>query len=417
MATPAEQIGQDRQPPVHEVKCPPEPYSDDMNDYQDLLCLEKEIASGNLSCDPFYQALGIVQDAIYSPYTEFDKKAVDSHSTYTKVAIFAVTTGALSVFCAVMEMIHWAEGGKVIAWVFELIFALLALFFIALGTMREYKANWILARYKAERLRLLKFDRLTDPSLWCDPKDLPASAELLRDEVRRISEEDWVGSEAWAEHGIRPKVRTPPCENRCQDSLKRLVHYYVPKRLDVQTSYLAGKSESVEHRGSKSARLVQWIFFASFAFVMVHLVVSFPNRDSESKPPNTASSATTSIQSDRGEVASQNVTAPELNWQQRAFHFAQGIKKDFTWEDLFAVLALFLPIVAGAIRTHRAAHEFERTAARHKATRDSLHWLRSELLQTKDPAKQFEIIGFCELVLEADCREFIRLVSETEWYG
>jgi hypothetical protein len=65
----------------------------------------------------------------------------------------------------------------------------------------------------------------------------------------------------------------------------------------------------------------------------------------------------------------------------------------------------------------RASREFERNARRHRATLDSLQKLEKELRDANSLAAKFRVLGFCELVLEADCREFMRLLCEVEWYG
>ncbi len=411
------------------------PYSDDMDDSTDLAHLDKEILDGNVDCKPFRDAVRIVQDEIFDTYLKLDGKAVWNQKWYNRVSILAVVSGTTSVFFAVMEMIKISGPGEIPVWWGEFLTASLTLLFIAIGTARNFKNNWILSRYKAERLRLLKFERLTDPSLWCDPKDLPISIGEIKDKVRQIRDEDHVGAESWAQHGVHPRVTGPPCDDRCPVALKRLVQYYIPKRLDVQTDYLERKSETVEERGTSTATWVRWVFFGSFAFVLVHLVLGYPNRgkaedashadlqtqtilprSSPQSHPDSSSNPSPAQAAAQSPVAK---LSDRLRLQRLLDTVAikSEVIKELTWGDLFAILAIFLPIIATAIRTHRAAHEFERTAARHKSTLDSLEWLRSELRKTTDTTKQFEIIGFCELVLEADCREFLRLVSETEWYG
>jgi hypothetical protein len=76
--------------------------------------------------------------------------------------------------------------------------------------------------------------------------------------------------------------------------------------------------------------------------------------------------------------------------------------------------AVGLPVFAAGFRTYRASREFERNALRHRATLDSLEKLEEELRGTKELAEKFRLLGFCELVLEADCREFMRLLCEVE---
>ncbi len=388
----------------------PAHYDDDMDDSGDLDCLNIAIRGGNTEFAPLAEAMRVVQDEVYASYVHYDRQAVSNQKWYTRISIGAVLFGASSVFFAFLEMMR-VTGAGVRAWYGELLAVLLTLFFIAYGTARKFKTNWILSRYKAERLRLLKFKKLTDSSLWCEPEDIEKAEGALREEVRCITDERYDDAKVWSAHGVKPKAAGPPCQDRCREALRELVQYYIPKRLDVQTSYLERKSDVVEELGERTSNGVRWLFFASFAFVLVHLVGSYPRGNARA----TATPAETVISKDATDKAAyrkpgENAGSQTTNGKSEGEH-------PWNWEDGFAFAALFLPIVAGAIRTHRTAHEYERTASRHRATLDSLHWLCTQLREAKDLDQQFELIGFCELVLEADCREFLRLVSEAEWYG
>ncbi|MGA8034916.1 MAG: hypothetical protein WB985_03015 [Candidatus Acidiferrales bacterium] len=396
--------------PSKAVYMRPAHYDDDMDDSGDLDCLNIAIRDGNRDYAPLAEAMRVVQDEVYASYLHYDRQAVNNQKWYTRISIGAVLFGASSVFFAFLEMMR-VTGAGVRAWYGELLAVLLTLFFIAYGTARKFKTNWILSRYKAERLRLLKFKKLTDASLWCEAEDMEKAAGALREDVRCITDERYDDAKVWSAHGVKPKAAGPPCQDRCREALRELVQYYIPKRLDVQTSYLEGKSVVVEELGERTANGVRWLFFASFAFVLVHLVGSYPRGNATA----TTTQAPTVISRDASSDAGDRKLVENTD-SQRANDKNPG-EHPWNWEDGFAFAALFLPIVAGAIRTHRTAHEYERTASRHRATLDSLHWLCTQLREAKDLDQQFELIGFCELVLEADCREFLRLVSETEWYG
>jgi len=74
-------------------------------------------------------------------------------------------------------------------------------------------------------------------------------------------------------------------------------------------------------------------------------------------------------------------------------------------------------VAAAGFRSYRGSREFERNALRHQATRDSLEELERQLRTSSNLNDKFRLLGFCELVLEMDCREFMRLLCEVEWYG
>jgi hypothetical protein len=281
----------------------------------------------------------------------------------------------------------------------------------AAGLAMKLKESWILSRYKAESLRLLKFRKLTDPSMWCDPTDLHKSASDLEREVREIASQNYDDAKEWAANGVHPHVARPPCSDRCQPALHELVDYYIPKRLDVQIRYLEGKSNYVERWGMWTSMAVQVLFWVSFAFVMCHVVVTRVSHGQAARTDAAVSVPATE------NAAKSGTEGKAQGGMEKGVAPAEPRAHEPKLEDWLALFALFLPIVAASIRTYRAAHEFERTALRHRATLDSLIDLSDKLHETKDLDKKFELVGFCELVLEADCREFLRLVSEAEWYG
>ncbi len=341
--------------------------ADDMDDTMELYLYEQCIAKGCNELKPLYNALKVVQDAIYEAYAKFDRAAVDNRKRYEVVSVLAVGFGAASVFFAltgtIAEMHH-----QVHYWIAEGITAALTLLFILVGWFAGFKDKWMVARCKAERLRLLKFEKLVDPGLWCDPPDLGAASASLKREVHELAVGGSAEAREWAEGGTEPDLSETPCKDRCERSLHELVDYYVPKRLNMQMAYMEQRWPKDERWGRKTAVVVNVLFFGSFFFVLAHLGT-------------------------------------------RTFEGHEDMKE---W---LAVAALGLPIVAAAIRTFRASREFERNAMRHHATYDSLSTLAKDMEKAKDLAEKFRIIGFCETILEADCREFMRLVAEAEWYG
>ena len=375
MATPVDPTRAAALQSLHDCPKQPDKYDDDMDDQIDLDRYECLIKHGQTQFEPLFHAIRIVQEKIFEAYSRFDTEAVRYRKRYLGTSIFAVAFGATSVFFAVVEVMNLRLPLDLEAGRLEILFTLATLTLIAIGLVGKYKENWILSRYKAENLRLLKFSKLTDPSMWCEPGDLEAAASELEEDVEEISGQKYDDAKVWASKGIHPKAACAPCENRCPEALHELVDYYVPKRLEVQIRYLERRSERQEHLGERYSTAVLALFWGSFAFVLAHIAVGiFEKPDYTPRHP---------------------------------LHVL----------DLLALAALFLPILAAGVRTYRAANEFERNSLRHRATLDSLHALSRKLHAEKDLGEKFKLVGFCELVLEADSREFVRLVSEAEWYG
>ncbi|MFZ0882149.1 MAG: DUF4231 domain-containing protein [Candidatus Acidiferrales bacterium] len=348
--------------------------TEDMDDTVELNDYDGRIKGGHAEYAPLHNALALLQNTIHAPFRRCDREAIYYQKCYQWTAIFAVGFGALTILLAILEFIVKPPEPAVLTWS-EPVTAGLALVLIAVGSFGKFKEKWLTARYKAENLRLLKFRKLTDSRLWCPPIDVGLLAEELQDEVRQLEAQNYEEAKEWASHGVHPGICGPPCVDTCDEALHELIEYYRPKRLHVQMRYLARKSKADEQSGSWTATLVQTIFFASFAFVLAHVAVHIAG------------------------AGAGEETAPSLS------------------EQVLIGLAAGVPVVAAGFRTYRASREFERNALRHRATLDSLETLEYQLRDTKHLADKFRLLGFCELVLEADCRDFMRLLCEVEWYG
>lgn len=348
--------------------------AEDMDDTIELEEYSQKINAGQTRYAPLYTALSLLQGAIHKSFRKCDRDAIRYQKSYQWVAIFAVGFGALTILCAILEFVVSPDVHAILTWG-EPVAGGLTLLLIGFGSIGKFKEKWLTARYKAENLRLLKFRKLTDARLWCPPIDIALLAEELQDDVRKLEAQNYEDAKAWSSQGLHPSVCGPPCVDTCDEALHELIEYYRPKRLHVQMAYLDRKSSADERTGSTTATIVQTIFFASFAFVMAHI---FVHKATEGQPSN----------------------ADHHLLKQWLIGAAAG-----------------LPVIAAALRTYRASREFERNALRHRATLDSLEALERQLRETKDLAGKFRVLGFCEIVLGADCREFMRLLCEVEWYG
>jgi hypothetical protein len=392
---------------------------DDMNDAVELKEYETLIAQGHhAKYRPLFTALSLVQDTIYHPFVRCDKQALHYQKCYQWISIAALVGGAVTILIAIFEFIFPAF--ELSLTLTEAGVAFITLMLIAYGLNRQFKEKWLTARYKAENLRLLKFHNLTDSRLWCPPIVMKLLREELEDEVRRLEGHNYEKAKAWASEGVRPRICAPPCEGTCDEALHELIDYYRPKRLHLQTEYLSQKAEKSERTCAWSSLAVRWLFFTSFAFVLAHLVLQAPSLYEKLKSPRHAREATaqaaaehgTNARADDGDAAR---SAAGGNTTGTATHTTPAVDAHFAM-FLVAFAAAF-PIVAAGFRSYRASREFERNALRHQATRDSLEELERQLRTSSDLNDKFRLLGFCELVLEMDCREFMRLLCEVEWYG
>jgi hypothetical protein len=388
---------------------------DDMNDAAELKEYEILIDQGHhAKYRPLFNALSLVQETIHQPFVRCDKRALDQQKWYQLISIAAVLGGAVTILIAIFEFIFRSREVP-LTWT-EAVVAAVTLLLIGTGQGFQFKEEWLTARYKAENLRLLKFRTLTDPRLWCPPVDMKLLREELEDEVHRLEAHNYEKAKAWASEGVHPRICAPPCETPCEDALHELIDYYRPKRLHSQTEYLSQKAKKSEGKGAWTARVVRWLFFTSFAFVLTHVVLQLHAQFEKHEAREVTAQA-----------AKENGTNARLDGL-RATQTTSGGNETGTSANtapaddaLFAMiligLAAALPVAAAGFRSYRGSREFERNALRHQATRDSLQELERQLRSSTNLNDKFRLLGFCELVLEMDCREFMRLLSEVEWYG
>src|SRR5271154_528296 len=392
---------------------------DEMNDAAELKEYEALIDQGHhAEFRPLFDALSLVQETIYQPFLRCDKQALRFQKRYQQISIAALLGGALTILVAIFEFIFPAFEG-VLTYT-EAGVALITLGLIAYGLSRQFKEKWLTARYKAENLRLLKFRNLTDSRLWCPPIDMKLLREELEDEVRRLEGHNFEKAKAWASEGVHPRICAPPCEKTCDEALHELIDYYRPKRLHSQTEYLSQKAEKSENAGAWTSRVVRWLFFISFAFVLTHLVLQFYTDHEKREAAHRAQEATAQAAAEHGTVARADglaATQTTSGGNETGTAANTAPADDAHFAMFLVAFAAALPIVAAGFRSYRASREFERNALRHQATRDSLEDLERQLRTSSNLNDKFRLLGFCELVLEMDCREFMRLLCEVEWYG
>src|SRR5271154_5343376 len=380
------------------------PAKDDMNDAAELKEYEILIDQGHhAKYRPLFNALSLVQETIHQPFVRCDKQALQQQKWYQLISIAAVLGGALTILIAIFEFIFRSREIP-LTWT-EAVVAAITLLLIGIGQGFQFKEEWLTARYKAENLRLLKFRTLTDSRLWCPPFDMRLLREELEDEVRRLEAHNYEKAKAWASEGVHPRICAPPCETPCEDALHELIDYYRPKRLHSQTEYLSQKAKKSEGKGAWTARVVRWLFFISFAFVLTHLVLQMH-----------ALLETREAREVTAQAAKEHGTDAHLD----GLHTTQtnaASADDALFTMILIGFAAAPPVAAAGFRSYRGSREFERNALRHQATRDSLEELERQLRTSSSLNDKFRLLGFCELVLEMDCREFMRLLCEVEWYG
>ncbi len=359
---------------------------DDMDDSSEISSCREKVEAGHRRYLPLLNALRLSEELIYREFQAADERAKTARRSYQHISLAAVGTGLAAVLLGICE-IGLAKfrptASELPLILLEAFASVCCLAAILGGTISKPKNHWLLARYQAENLRLLKFKTLMDSRLWSEqPGQTDRGGETpiehvregVRAAVRALQGLVYEDVKERAAQGVIPDVSEIHCPDECHEALQEIVQYYCAKRLGTQMDYLAAKSEEEEKGGMKSRLLTAILFFVSFGLVLFHVSL----------------------------VSTEYVQKVNAN------------------ESLAGVLVLgaaLLPALVAGIRTYRASREFERNALRHRATLHSLEGLNVEMGQAKNLAKKFRIARSCELILEFDSCEFMRLLREVEWYG
>lgn len=334
---------------------------------------------------PLADALAYLDTTILQAYDAHDWDALRSQSRYRFGIFITAWAGALAVLCAVsqltfvvLEMDHAAHNAEIL----ELIFIVFACVGAVIGIRLATLEHWLLDRFQAEQLRLLKFRMLLDPGLWGDATARTAwqtEVTVRRDAILAVTRASLMDE---SERDLMPRLPIPEEFATVSPAMLRiLLDYYRNKRIETQRQYFTAATD----RGTSfldEPRLLPWFFFASVVLVACHVL-----------------------------VAQLLEYFPDLFDGHRAW-----------WSQLSVVLvagSVALPVIWAGIRTWRSARESSRNIARSAARRHMLTDITPLLdqLATTNVAHALCQLQLLELVLESDQREWLRLMREVEWYG
>ena len=341
------------------------PMSIDMDDSASVLAVESPLAN----------ILKLCEERIAPHFHKADWDALDYQEQHVKRANSVALFGSLAVILAIGELVI-TEGDSLLNLWFEYFLSFVEIVLVGwlvaliLQGLRQYlKQEWLLERYKAERLRLLKFSFILEPAMWDGNKrDEDICTDRLSQQVEEITLSTFTSPECWLAEGQAPYVYQAPTQSLTPEQLDSLLKYFQGKRIRFQKDYFGGAVQRHTRRDRKTRIAAPALFFGSVAFVIAHVAI---------------------------EVAQG---APFAN-------------------RFFIFLAAALPALGALFRTVRSANEAARNASRFEANHRALLKLEERIQQASTPADLFRELGFCEQILEADHREWTRLMTEAEWFG
>lgn len=339
------------------------PDSDDMHDALQELELRQE--NGRL-----LDALQECAIVLALPFERADQAAIKAQRRFQRLVIASTICGSAALVIAGLRgSVLLAGANEQWFMVVELVLVGLTATAVVWGLLAYRRESWFLQRVKAERLRLLKFSSLIDPDWWCGDEEARARWKIrLRrgaTEVERLQHHDLLHL---ATDDSPPLLSDRErCEAMQGSDLHSLVHYYLEHRVEAQRRYFEGKASRDEHGLLSNPRLLPVAFFLGVVFV--------------------------------------------------AFHAYAEALDSHTGSAVFALLAVATPAAWTVIRMYRSATEVARNASRSRARYIGLTRIADELETTRDPSQALHLMRMCEYLLDADQREWLRLMHEAEWYG
>lgn len=351
------------EPPAGAIPCRA-PVNDDMDDSEDI----------PRAAQPLRGFLEQCRAHVQPAYDAVDGAAMDFQKKYRRRATAAAILGSTAVVLATVQLSGLADHVLASHWswlvpVLEFAAALATLLIVLLGMGTFLKEQWLLERYKAESLRLLKFRWLLETGAGAaSSAEAEKRKARLCDKVEEIATTTFSALQGWIARGTVPTVQTSPTATLTRDDLDNLVRYYSKKRLHNQMAYLSQAVQRDQRRDRHTRLAGPSLFFGSVAFVLAHLAV---------------------------EIGGDAVN----------------------WSKLLILIAAALPVMGAGFRIYRAANEFARNASRCEAVHHALSELSARLREASDAPAVFRELGFCEQVLESDLREWMRLMVEAEWFG
>jgi hypothetical protein len=331
---------------------------------------------------PFLRhVLGEYHDVLIRTYLEADHASLDAQSSHRRWVICAAFSATLAVALAIVQLAIAQFPGLPKGYVpymvaFEVLAVLAALLAFSVGN--KTRREWLTARHKAERCRFLKFSSLILPDVYKQGELLrEGCANQLGDQVEIVKTLGYKDVEGWLADDSLP---SPPgrISARSFTELTELRDYYREKRLDFQAAYFKKQAERDVQTDERWRRALPWFFGASVGFVAIHLI----------------------------------------------FHALE--KHEYRALPVLEMLALacaaLLPVFSSGVRTWRSAREATRNMNRFRAKHFALTNISQRLAATSirtdaDAEGVLRDLWCSEQIMEAEHREWLRLMVEAEWMG
>jgi hypothetical protein len=326
-------------------------------------------------------ALSWLEDNLGHRWRSADQEALRSQKQHRLLARIAIATGTSAIVLAILQLSVklTLPGLTTIALVLEAIAIVAALIAVIVGLTAKFDRRWLGQRHLAERVRMLKFRALTQ--LWC--MDQPVWREWVVEDLKLLAgADDFEKIDAWSTAElVEPYFPTPPKCDPDSRLVSALTTYYLFKRVEFQASYFQRRRADFKKETGGWLHLSLGVFLASVFCVIAHFALEF---------------AANKVHHGGNE------------------EIAEVLDKCAVW---FVALAAIIPVLGVGVRAWVAAFELPRSAVLFAAKHVALKHLIKRLMEDSGnvPAT-LQHMAQAEHFLEHEHREWLRLLSDTEWF-
>ena len=329
-----------------------------------------------------YSALLFLKETLWDRWRRADREALNCQRWHRRLARIAIATGTAAILLAILQLSIklTAPGLTVVGLMLEAIAIAAAVVAVAVGFWAKFDRRWLAQRHLAERLRMLKFRALEQ--LWCyETSTWRSSIEKQISDLKGIEDPKTIKEriENWStEELIEPDLATSlTCEPE-RSLLDALTLYYRFKRVEYQADYFDRRRRDFKRETGHWLNLSLPLFLIGVGCVIAHFALEY-------------------VANRSGSEALKQLLEDLAVW--------------------FVALAAMIPVLSLGIRAWFAAFELPRSAnlfgAKHRALKHLINQLEQDsgkVLPTLHHLAQTEHF------LEHEHREWLRLLSDTEWF-
>jgi hypothetical protein len=316
--------------------------------------------------------IGFIDDLVDKDYTKYDQDACRDQRYHLYFAHAAVLSGTMAIIIALLQVTGFLP--KQLSLPGETIASLLSVIAVFSGTVWAFQKRWLLERYKAESLRILKFKALVQFDFLCG--NIEAWRLWLEGEIGKIRNLEKDDIHRIIKSGGNTRIPVSTTGQECDDStVVAVAEYYRKNLISTQIQYFRQKANEQESSDRFIRHLPHLFFFFGVVMVASHFII--------------------------------DELVHESDW--------------YSLSNILIFLGIAFPVTGIGIRTYRSSHEFARSASIFRANENRLLEMEAKIasLLREQPGNKMQILSIlnvCEEILEEEHYEWLRLMVESEWF-